>query len=33
MGKNNAKIIDVTSLIQAGIDPKNGLPTRVTAFL
>lgn len=33
MGKNNAKIIDVTSLIQAGIDPKTGLPTRVTAFL
>lgn len=33
MGKNNAKIIDVTSLIQAGIDPKTGLPTRVTALL
>lgn len=33
MSKNNAKIIDVTSLIQAGIDPKTGLPTKVTAYL
>ena len=33
MGKNNAKIIDVTSLVQAGIDPKTGLPSRVVASL
>ena len=33
MGNNNAKITDVTSLIQAGIDPKTGLPIKVTAYL
>ena len=29
MTKNNAKIIDVNTLIQAGFDPKTGLPTKV----
>ena len=28
---NNAKIIDINTLIQAGIDPKTGLPSRVVA--
>lgn len=29
MPKNNAKIIDIASYIQAGIDPKTGLPIRM----
>lgn len=29
MGKNNAKIIDVKSIIAAGLDPKTGLPVKV----
>lgn len=29
MAKNNAKIIDVKTMIQAGIDPKTGLPRKV----
>ena len=29
MTKNNAKIIDVNTLIQAGFDPKTGLPNKV----
>ena len=29
MTKNNAKIIDVNTLIQAGFNPKTGLPTKV----
>ena len=29
MTKNNAKIIDVNTLIQAGFDPKTGLPTKL----
>lgn len=29
MPKNNAKIIDIASYIQAGIDPKTGLPIRL----
>ena len=29
MGKNNATLIDPTMLIQAGIDPKTGLPIKV----
>ena len=29
MTKNNAKIIDVNTLIQAGFDPKTGLPSKV----
>jgi hypothetical protein len=29
MAKNNAKIIDVNTLIQAGFDPKTGLPRKV----
>lgn len=31
MGKNNAAIYDVDSLIQAGIDPKTGLPVRMAS--
>lgn len=27
---NNAKIIDVSTLIEAGIDPKTGLPIKLT---
>lgn len=30
MGKNNAKLFDPTLLIQAGIDPKTGLPIKYT---
>ncbi len=29
MGKNNAKLPDIKSIIQAGIDPKTGLPIRM----
>ena len=29
MAKNNARIIDVHSLIAAGIDPKTGLPIKL----
>jgi hypothetical protein len=28
MGKNNAKLYDPNMLIQAGIDPKTGLPLK-----
>ena len=30
MGKNNAAIYDLQTLVQAGIDPKTGLPLKVT---
>lgn len=30
MGQNNAKMIDPNMLIQAGIDPRTGLPIRIT---
>lgn len=33
MGKNNARIYDVNSLIAAGIDPKTGLPIKYEAGL
>ena len=29
MGKNNSRITDVTTLIQAGINPKTGLPMKM----
>ena len=29
MGKNNAKLPDIETIIQAGIDPKSGLPVRL----
>ena len=29
MGKNNAKLPDIATIIQAGIDPKSGLPIRL----
>lgn len=31
MSKNNAKILDLETLLQAGIDPKTGLPIRITS--
>lgn len=31
MGKNNSRITDVTTLIQAGINPKTGLPMKMEA--
>lgn len=30
MGANNARLPDVHSLIQAGIDPKTGLPIKLS---
>ena len=33
MGNNNATLHDPTMLIQAGIDPKTGLPIKVTALM
>ena len=30
MGKNNAKLLDINTLLQAGIDPKTGLPIKMT---
>ena len=29
MAKNNAKIIDISTIIQAGVDPKTGLPAKL----
>lgn len=31
MGKNNASMYDVNTLVQAGIDPKTGLPIRIAS--
>ena len=30
MAQNNAKLPDVTTLVQAGIDPRTGLPLKYT---
>lgn len=31
MGQNNAKMLDINTIIQAGMDPKTGLPLKVTS--